>query len=51
MAGADAPSLEAVREQVRFDWMAQKEASLLKERVAELRTRYSVRFSGGGSAP
>ena len=49
--GTEAPPLEAIREQVRFDWMAQKEDSLLKERVAELRRRYSVRFIGVGSAP
>jgi hypothetical protein len=49
--GTDAPPLDAIREQVRFDWMAQKEEALLKERVAQLRQRYSVRFTGSGSAP
>ncbi len=51
LEGTDAPPLDVIREQVRFDWMAQKEDSLLKQRVAELRERYSVRFSGGGSPP
>jgi peptidyl-prolyl cis-trans isomerase C len=49
--GTDAPALDIVREQVRFDWMAQKEDSLLEQRVAELRERYSVRFSGGSPKP
>jgi hypothetical protein len=49
--GCDAPPLDSVRERVRFDWMAQKEESLLEQRVLELRRRYSVRFSGGGSKP
>lgn len=44
--GSDAPPLDAIREQVRFDWMARKEDSLLRKRVVELRQRYSVRFSG-----
>jgi hypothetical protein len=47
----DAPPLDAIREQVRFDWMAQKEERLLGERTAELRRRYSVRLTGGGSTP
>jgi PPIC-type PPIASE domain len=49
--GTDAPPLDTIREQVRFDWMAQKEEGLLEARVAELRQRYSVRFTGRGSAP
>jgi hypothetical protein len=50
-AGTDAPPLDTIREQVRFDWMARKEEALLKQRVAELRQRYSVQFTGSGSAP
>lgn len=49
--GTDAPPLDTIREQVRFDWMAKKEESLLRERVAEIRKRYSVRFTREGSAP
>jgi hypothetical protein len=47
--GADAPPLEAIREQVRFDWMAQREEALLAARVAELRQRYRVQFKGAVS--
>ncbi len=49
--GTGAPPLEDIREQVRFDWMAQKEDALLEERIAELRQRYSVRFATGGAKP
>lgn len=49
--GTDAPPLETIREQVRYDWMAQKEEALLKERVAELRAKYRVRFTEGGPTP
>jgi len=49
--GTDAPPLDVIRDQVRFDWMARKEDTLLEERVVELRQRYSVRFSEGGSPP
>jgi hypothetical protein len=48
-AGTDAPPLETIREQVRFDWMTQREESLLAERVAELRRRYRVQFTGAFS--
>jgi hypothetical protein len=44
LAGGDAPPLEEVREQVRFDCMAEREQPFLKERVAEIRRLYSVRF-------
>jgi hypothetical protein len=44
LAGGDAPPLEEVREQVRFDCMAERERTLLEERVAEIRRQYSVRF-------
>ncbi len=39
------PSLASVREQVRLDWIAQEEEVRLRERVAELRARYSVTLS------
>lgn len=45
-AGTDAPRLDAIREQVRFDWMALREEALLAVRVAELRRRYRVQFTG-----
>jgi hypothetical protein len=46
--GAGAPPLEAIRDQVRFDWMAQAEGALLAERVAELRKRYQVQYNYSG---
>lgn len=49
--GTEAPPLDKIREQARFDWMAQKEESLLRKRIAEIRKRYSVRFTQGSSAP
>jgi hypothetical protein len=46
-----APAFDTIREQVRFDWMAEKEEALLRARIGEIRQRYGVRFQGGGSAP
>ena len=43
----EAPSLDTIREQVRFDWMAEKEEALLRARVADLRKRYAVRLTAG----
>ena len=43
----EAPSLDAIREQVRFDWMAEKEEALLRARIIDLRKRYAVRFTAG----
>jgi hypothetical protein len=45
----DAPPLETIREQVRFDWMAKKEQSLLQKRIAELRPRYNVVVTDGST--
>ena len=44
-AATDAPALETIREQVRFDWMAEKEEALLRTRVTDLRKRYAIRFT------
>jgi hypothetical protein len=49
--GGDAPALEAIREQVLFDCMDQKQEAFLQERIAEIRERYSVRFKKEGSTP
>jgi hypothetical protein len=49
-AATDAPALDAIRDQVRFDWMAQAEDVLLQERVADIRRRYAVQFTTSGSA-
>jgi hypothetical protein len=49
-AGTDAPPLETIREQVRFDWMTRREETLLAQRVAELRGQYRVEIVEG-SAP
>jgi hypothetical protein len=38
----------AVRDQVRWDWIAEREEALLAERVAELRNRYSIRIIDSG---
>ena len=46
-AATDAPALETIREQMRFDWMAEKEEALLRARVTDLRKRYAVRFTAG----
>ncbi len=46
-AATEAPSLDTIREQVRFDWMAEKEEALLRARLTDLRRRYAVRFSAG----
>ncbi len=42
-AGAP-PPFEEVLGQVRFDWISEREEVLLQERLAELRSRYSVRL-------
>ena len=42
------PLLESVREQVRLDWIFQQEEVRLRERVEELRARYSINFTGPG---
>jgi hypothetical protein len=46
-AATDAPGVEAIREQVRFDWMAEQEESLLRARLGDLRKRYAIRFTAG----
>ena len=48
---AEAPPLDAIREQVRFDWMSEKETGVLKEHIAKLRRQYSVKFTGTASTP
>ena len=42
-----APPLDTIREQVRFDWMTEKEEGLLRARVTDLRKRYAVQFTAG----
>jgi hypothetical protein len=44
-----APPLELVREQVRLDWIVEEEAARLDERVAALRSRYTVRYLEPGA--
>lgn len=48
---APAPPLDEIRDQVRYDWMAQAEDVLLKARVAAIRDRYAVRAGSGGGRP
>jgi hypothetical protein len=43
------PDLEAIREQVRLDWVMEQEEARLERRVAELRQRYVVEFTGAGA--
>ena len=46
-----APTLEAVREQVRLDWINDHEQARLEQRVSELRGTYVIEFTGEGKAP
>ena len=41
------PPLDSIRQQVRFDWRAEHDEALLKQRVAELRDQYVVRVVPG----
>lgn len=43
------PPLESVREQVRLDWIVEQENVRLRERVAQLRDRYLIKFRGPGN--
>jgi len=45
------PTLDAVREQVRLDWISDHEQARLEQRVNELRRRYSIEFVGQGKVP
>jgi hypothetical protein len=42
--------LPEVRDEVRLDWIAEREAELLAERVAALRRQYTIRYSGSGTS-
>jgi hypothetical protein len=44
--GSDVPPLEVVRDAVRLDWIAEREQDLLLDRVAEIRTNYTVVVEG-----
>ena len=44
--GSLVPPLEVVRDAVRLDWIAEREQGLLLDRVAELRSNYTVRVEG-----
>jgi hypothetical protein len=49
---AAAPAeFDAIREQVRLDWVIDQEEARLERRVAELRGRYSIEFVGAGGTP
>lgn len=45
------PPLDGVREQVRLDWIVEQEEVRLRERVAELRARYSITVTGSDPDP
>ncbi|MDP2959706.1 MAG: peptidylprolyl isomerase [Longimicrobiales bacterium] len=45
------PTLDAVREQVRLDWISEQEQSRLEQRVNELRSRYSIEVIGERETP
>lgn len=40
------PPYESILGQLRYDWITEREEELLKDRLGELRERYSVRFTG-----
>lgn len=44
--GTDVPPLDVVRDAVRLDWIAEREQVLLLDRVAELRSNYTVVVEG-----
>lgn len=46
---AEAPALETIRDQVRYDWMADAEDATLQQRVAAIRQRYDVRVGATGT--
>ena len=48
---AEPASLDSIRGRVRYDWIGDREAALLEERVAELREQYSVKFVEERSSP
>ena len=43
---ATPPELDAVRDRVRLDWITVEEEARLAERVAELRARYAIVYTG-----
>jgi len=45
------PTLDAVREQVRLEWIGEQEQSRLEQRVTELRSRYSIEVIGERKTP
>jgi hypothetical protein len=45
------PPLTTIREQVRFDWMAEREVDLLKQHIAELRDTYSIKLVDRSTTP
>ena len=49
--GSAPPTLDAVREQVRLDWVTEQEQSRLEQRVNELRSRYSIEVIGERETP
>jgi hypothetical protein len=44
--GSAPPTLDAVREQVRLDWVSEQEQARLEQRVNELRSRYAIEMIG-----
>ncbi len=45
------PPLEAVRDRVRLDWIADEEEARLARRIAELRARYTIVYTGEAVTP
>ena len=45
------PPFESILGHIRYDWIGEREETLLQERLAELRGRYSVTFVDEGSRP
>lgn len=45
------PTLDAVRERVRLDWVSEQEQSRLEQRVNELKSRYTIEVIGERETP
>ena len=45
------PPLDAVRDQVRLDWIADEEEARLERLIAELRARYAIVYTGEAMTP
>jgi hypothetical protein len=49
--GSAVPPLDSLRERVRLDWVTEREATRLQQRVIELREAYTLVYTGEGEGP